>query len=94
MKLTKNPNDRTGALKRRPLCISLHPWLQNIKKLKNVPFGEQKVFEKNLNAEKKLKKGDTLGFFNIHSVAKHKELKRELFGEFSCRKKSNSAEKN
>ena len=39
-------------------------------------------------------KGDPLGFFNIHSVAKHQKNAGGPFGEFFFRKKSRSAEKN
>ena len=38
--------------------------------------------------------GDPLGFFNIHSVAKHKKIEGGPFGEKISEKKSHSAEKN
>ena len=44
---------------------------------------------------KKTERGDPLGFFNIHSVAKHKKMQGGPFGEiFFSKKKSRSAEKN
>ena len=44
---------------------------------------------------KKTERGDPLGFFNIHSVAKYQKKAGGPFGEkFFFRKKSHSAEKN
>ena len=44
---------------------------------------------------KKTERGDPLGFFNIHSVAKHQKNAGRPFGEkFFFEKKSRSAEKN
>ena len=44
---------------------------------------------------KKTERGDPLGFFNIHSVAKNKKMHGGPFGEnFFSKKKSRSAEKN
>ena len=45
---------------------------------------------------KKTERGDPLGFFNIHSVAKHqKKFRGTLWGKnFLSKKKSRSAEKN
>ena len=45
---------------------------------------------------KKTERGDPLGFFNIHSVAKHQKNAGGPFGEnvFFSKKKSRSAEKN
>ena len=44
---------------------------------------------------KKTERGDPLGFFNIHSVAKHqKNAGGTLWGNFFSKKKSRSAEKN
>ena len=40
---------------------------------------------------RKTERGDSLGFFNIHSVAKHQKIER---GKFIFGKKSHSAEKN
>ena len=37
---------------------------------------------------KKTERGDPLGFFNIHSVAKHQKNARGPFGEIFFRKKS------
>ena len=42
------------------------------KKLKEGPFGENKISEKNLSAEK-TERGDPLGFSNIHSDAKQQK---------------------
>ena len=53
-KLSKNPNDRTGALKAGALSDFKHPLLQNIKKLKGGPLGDF-FRKKSHNAEKKLK---------------------------------------
>ena len=42
----------------------------------------------------KTERGDPLGFFNIHSVAKHQKNAGETFwGNFFSKKKSRSAEK-
>ena len=44
---------------------------------------------------KKIERGDPLGFFNIHSVAKHQEKCRgTLWEKIFFEKKSRSAEKN
>ena len=43
---------------------------------------------------KKTERGDPLGFFNIHSVAKHQKNAGGPFGEKISEKKSRSAEKN
>ena len=61
------------------------------KKLKGGPFGEKKTLEKSLTMPKNWK-GDPLGFFNIHSVAKHQKIEGEKFFLFG--KKSHNAEKN
>ena len=64
--------------------------MKKLKKTKIFIFGK-----KSHNAEKKLKGGDLLGFFNIHSVAKHqKNAGGALWGKtFFRKKKSRSAEK-
>ena len=65
---------------------------QNIKNLKG---GKFLFSEKNLTVPEKTERGDPLGFFNIHSVAKH--LKNEggpFGGNEKSEKKSRSAEKN
>ena len=49
------------------------------------PFGEKQIFEKKSHNAEKLK-DDPLGFFNIHSVAKHQKIKEEkifIFGKKS-----------
>ena len=53
------------------------------------------IFGKKLTIPKKTERGDPLGFFNIHSVAKHqKNAGGTLWGNFFFRKKkSRSAEK-
>ena len=49
---------------------------------------------KNLTMPKKTERGDPLGFFNIHSVAKHQKIAGGPFGgNFFSKKKSRSAEK-
>ena len=58
------------------------------KKLKG-PFGEKQILEKSLTMPKKTERGDPLGFFNIHSVAKHQKIE----GGKKFPKKSRSAEK-
>ena len=51
---------------------------------------KKKLFSgKNLTMPKKTERGDPLGFFNIHSVAKHQKNAGGPFGE----KNSRSAEK-
>ena len=43
---------------------------------------------------KKTERGSPLGFFNIHSVAKHQKIEGGPFGEkFFSKKKSHSAKK-
>ena len=42
----------------------------------------------------KIKRGDPLGFFNIHSVAKLKKIEGGPLGDNFSEKKSHSAEKN
>ena len=48
---------------------------------------KKQIFEKSHNAEK-LKEGTLRGFFNIHSVAKHRKIEGGPFGEKIFRKKS------
>ena len=63
-------------------------------KLKKGPFGEQKEFGKSLSMQKKTVKGDPLGFFNIHSFAKHYQIEGEkLWGNLFSLKISHNAEK-
>ena len=73
--------------------------LKNSKKTSNVkvlvnwgPFGEKKMFEKSLNAEKKTERAYPLGFFNINSVAKLQKLEGGPLGFF--RKKISQSRKN
>ena len=93
MKLTKNPNDRTGApgaLKGGPFCIFQHPLLQNIKKLNEDPL--MNFFSKrSLNAEK-IERGP-FGIFQHPSVAKHQKIEGGPFEDFFSKEKSHSAEK-
>ena len=42
---------------------------------------------------KKIERGDPLGFFNTHSVAKHQKIEGDPFGEFFSEKNSRNAEK-
>ena len=66
--------------------------MKKLKKTKIFIFGK-----KSHNAEKKTERGDPLGFFNIHSVAKHQKKMqgRPFWGKiFFRKKKSRSAEKN
>ena len=61
--------------KRGPFGIFKHPFCCKIsKKLKGGPFGEKKILEKNVTQCRKTERGDPLGFFNIHSVAKHQKV--------------------
>ena len=54
------------------------------------PLGEKKILEKKVSQCRKTGRGDPLGFFNIHSVAKHQKIEEgNFFG-----KKFHSAEKN
>ena len=71
------PNWRAGGtLERVTLSDFLTSIVANIKKLKGDSFGKF-VFEKSLTMPEKTER-DPLGFFNIHSVAKHqKKLKRD-----------------
>ena len=58
--------------------------MKKLKKTKIFIFGK-----KSHNAEKKTERGDPLGFFNIHSVAKHqKKCRGDPLGKFFFRKKS------
>ena len=59
----------SGALKGGSFRIFQHPLLQN-NKIEGGPFCEKKFPKKTHNAGK-TERGDHLGFFNIHSVAKH-----------------------
>ena len=56
------------------------------------PFYEKKIEKKSHNAEKKLKAGEPLGFFNIHSVGKYQRIKGGPMVNF-FEKKSHRAEK-
>ena len=47
---------------------------QNIKKLKGTFGGKKFVQEKKSHNAEKTENGDPLGFFNIHSVAKHQKI--------------------
>ena len=59
------------VLKEGSFRIFQHPLLQNIKKLNGEKNWRKKIsFRKKSKMPEKLK-GDPLGFFNIHSVAKH-----------------------
>ena len=55
------------------------------------PFGEKTNFRKKVSQCRKTERGDPLGFFNIHSVAKHQKIegvKSFIFGKKpQCRKK-------
>ena len=55
------------------------------------PFMKKKL-EKSFTMPKKTERGDTLGFFNIHSVGKYQKIEGGPFGENFFRKKSHSAE--
>ena len=59
--------------------------------LRRDPLEKQQIFEKKSHNAEKLKWGP-LGFFNIHSVAKHQKIEVEKF--LFPGKKSHSAEKN
>ena len=66
-------------LKGGPFGIFEHPICCKIsKKLKGGPFEENIVLEKSLTMPKNWK-GDPLGIFNIHSVAKHQKIEGEIF---------------
>ena len=74
-----------------------------MKKIEEGPFGNFKKFPKNFlkkvifeqfHSGKKCKRGDPLGFFDIHCVAKYREIKGGPFGAIQkiskvaqCRKK-------
>ena len=47
--------------------------------LKGGPFGKKQIFEKKVSQCRKTERGDPLGFFNIHSVAKHEKIEGEKF---------------
>ena len=63
-----------------------------LSQLKGGPFGENTNFRKKSLTMPKNWKGNLLGFFNIHSVAKHQKI--EVGNIFIFGKKSHSAEKN
>ena len=63
--------------------------MKKIEENKNFHFRE-----KISQCRKKTERGDPLGFFNIHSVAKHQKNAGGPFGENFFREKSRSAEKN
>ena len=83
IKLTKNPNDQTGA-QNGTLLHFQHPLLQNIKKLKGSLW---RIFfwKKSLTMPKKLK-GGPFGIFQHPSVAKHQKIEGGPSGNF-CSKK-------
>ena len=62
-----------------------------LSQLKGGPFEEKTNFLKKVSQCRKTERGDPLGFFNIHSVAKHQKIEGEnvLFSEKNsqCREK-------
>ena len=55
---------------------------------------ERKKIEKKVSQGRNTERGDALGFFNIHFVAKHQKIERgTLWGKFFFRTKSLAAEK-
>ena len=82
-KLKKQKNGPSGA----PGPASANPWRAErgalpklstfLSQLKGGPFGE-KIFFK-VSQCRKTERGDPLGFFNIHSVAKHQKNKGGKF---------------
>ena len=100
-KLHTQKNGPTGALKSHnaeklkggTLCgFSTSILSQNMKKLKKTKIF---IFGKKSHNAEKTERGDPLGFFNIHSVAKHQKMQGGPFGEkfffekkvSQCRKK-------
>ena len=71
-------------LKGGPFGIFKHTICCKIsKKLKGGPFGEKFFLENKVSQCRKTERRDTLGFFNIHSVAKHQKIEggKFLFSE-------------
>ena len=91
-KLTKNPNDQTGALKGGTFRIFQTSIVAKHHKIEGVPFGEK--FLKSLTMREKTERGDPLGFFNIHSVAKHQTIEGGSFGGKNFFEKSLTMPKN
>ena len=90
-KFSKKKSHNAEKLKGGLLEIFEHPICCKIsKKLKGEPFREKKI--RKVSQCRKTERGDTLGFFNIHSVLNIKKVK---WGKiFIFGKKSHSAEKN
>ena len=59
--------------------------------MKGGPFGEKKILGKKVSQCRKTERGDPLGFFNIHSVAKHQKI--EVEKNFYFRKKISQCRK-
>ena len=76
-------------LKGGPFGIFKHPFCCKIsKKLKGDPL-ERTKFRKRVSQCRKTERRDPLGFFNIHSVAKHQKIEEGNFfrKKSQCRKK-------
>ena len=52
-----------------------------------------KKIQKSLTVPKKTEKGDSLGFFNIHSVAKHQKIEGDLLEKVFLKKVSQCGKK-
>ena len=50
-----------------------------LSQLKGGPFGEKTNFRKKISQCRKTERGDPLGFFNIHSVAKHQKTGKNFY---------------
>ena len=75
-----------------PFGIFQHPFCRKTsKKMQGDPLGKN-VRKKCFAVPKKIERGDPLGFFNIHAVAKHQKNAGGPFGE-KCPKKCLNAEK-
>ena len=66
-----------GARKREPLALKkgdTSEIVNILSQLKGGPFGEKTNFRKKVSQCRKTERGETLGFFNIHSVAEHQKI--------------------
>ena len=89
-KLSKKKSHNAEKQKRGPSGFLNTQSVENIKEIEGGTFGE-KIFRKKCSQCRKTERGDPLGFFIIHSVAKHQKIEAGIFFNFG--KKSHNAKK-
>ena len=67
---------RRGPLTKRGTLLKLSALLSQ---LKGDPLEKKQSLEKKVSQCQKTERGDPLGFFNIHSVAKHQKIEGGFF---------------